>query len=106
MTEQLNRDEQKDLMKAAWREAHKEWLDEQMAKFGRWSAHTVFSAAMLAEQLDSLVEQYGELRVPTDDGREITFSELRAELQQQRNEADSFGKLHEIAAACAARNGG
>ncbi|HWU70783.1 MAG TPA: hypothetical protein VN017_05460 [Pseudoxanthomonas sp.] len=44
----LDRDEQKALMKAAWREAHKEWLDEQMAKFGRWSAHTVFSAAMLA----------------------------------------------------------
>lgn len=60
----------------------------------------------IAEQLDSLAEEYGDLLVPTDDGREITFAELRTELQQQRNEADSFGKLHEIAAACAARNGG
>lgn len=48
MTANLSPDEQKTLMKAAWREAHKEWLDEQMAKFGRWSAHTIFGLTLAA----------------------------------------------------------
>lgn len=59
-----------------------------------------------AEMLDHLVHNYGDATYTTDDGREVTFKQMADELQQQRNEADSFGKLHEIAAACAARNGG
>lgn len=48
MTANLTPDEQKELMKAAWREAHKEWLDEQMAKFGRWSMQAILGSALIA----------------------------------------------------------
>jgi hypothetical protein len=59
----------------------------------------------LSRQLDALTREYGDLRAPTDDGRNITFAELRAELEAQSEEAERFGQLFDIAAACAARNG-
>lgn len=58
-----------------------------------------------AEQLDHLVTNYGDMPYVTEDGRETTIAKMADELQRQRNEGDKFGTLHEIAAACAARNG-
>jgi hypothetical protein len=55
--------------------------------------------------LDHLVHNYGDERYVTEDGREVSYRELANEMQKQRNEADSFAKLHDVAAACAARNG-
>lgn len=55
--------------------------------------------------LDHLVHNYASTRVLTDDGREVSLRELADEMQKQRNEADMIGSLHEVAAACAARNG-
>jgi hypothetical protein len=58
-----------------------------------------------ASMLDHLVHNYGDERYVTEDGREVSYRELANEMQKQRNEADSFAKLHDVAAACAARNG-
>jgi len=58
-----------------------------------------------AEQLDHLVLNHGDLPYVTEDGREITIRDLANELQKQRNEAESFGVMHELATACFARNG-
>lgn len=57
------------------------------------------------EMLDHLVHNFGDETYVTEDGREVTYREMANEMQKQRNEADSFAKLHEVAAACAARNG-
>lgn len=57
------------------------------------------------DQLDHLVHNYGDAPYLTDDGREVTIRQMADELQQQRNEAKKFAALHEIAAACAVRNG-
>lgn len=57
------------------------------------------------EQLDHLVTNYGDMPYITEDGRETTFAKMADEMQRQRNEGDQFSTLHEIAAACAARNG-
>jgi hypothetical protein len=57
------------------------------------------------EMLDHLVHNYGDERYVTEDGREVSYRDMANEMQKQRNEADSFAKLHEVAAACAARNG-
>lgn len=35
-------------MKEAFREAAKEFMEAQMAKFGRWSLHTIGAAAVVA----------------------------------------------------------
>lgn len=53
----------------------------------------------LSQQLDALAREYGDLRVPTDDGRSITFAELRAELEAQSEQAERFGQLFDVAAA-------
>lgn len=58
-----------------------------------------------AEQLDHLVMNYGDMPYVTEDGRETTIAKMADELQRQRNDGDKFSTLHEIAAACAARNG-
>lgn len=58
-----------------------------------------------AAALEHLVRNYGDEAYVTEDGRELTYREMANEMQAQRNEADSFAKLHEVAAACAARNG-
>ena len=55
--------------------------------------------------LDHLVHNYGDETYVTDDGRELTYRQLANEMQAQRNEADAFAKLHDVAAACALRNG-
>jgi len=55
--------------------------------------------------LSHLVHNYGDAPYLTEDGREVSFRQMANELQQQRSEADSFAKLHDIAAACAVRNG-
>ena len=57
-----------------------------------------------AEQLDHLVLNHGDLPYITEDGREITIRKMAEEMQQERNEAQRFSYLHEVAAACAARN--
>lgn len=56
--------------------------------------------------LQNLVHNNPDAQYTTEDGRQVTFQQMSDELQSQRNDADQFGKLHEIAAACAARNGG
>ncbi|EIM04114.1 hypothetical protein LRK24_10210 [Rhodanobacter denitrificans] len=55
--------------------------------------------------LAHLVHNYGDAPYITEDGRQVSFRQMANELQLQRSEADSFAKLHDIAAACAARNG-
>lgn len=58
-----------------------------------------------AAALDHLVHNYGDEAYVTEDGRELTYRQMADEMQKQRNEADAFAKLHDVAAACAARNG-
>lgn len=41
------RDEQKAILKEAFREAAKEWLTEQFAAFGRWSFYGLLSAGIV-----------------------------------------------------------
>jgi len=41
-------DEDRALMKEAFREAAKEWLDDLMASFGRWSFMTLLGAFAVA----------------------------------------------------------
>lgn len=65
--------------------------------------------------LDHLVHNYGDapfggdysLGIPEHDnfGRPITFKQAAALMQYRRNDAERFGAPHEVAAACAARNG-
>lgn len=55
--------------------------------------------------LDHLVHNYGDEKYIDEHGQEKTFREMANEMQKQRNEADAFAKLHDVAAACAARNG-
>lgn len=55
--------------------------------------------------LDHLVHNYGDETYVTEDGRELTYRQMANEMQARRNEADAFSKLHEVAAACALRNG-
>lgn len=55
--------------------------------------------------LDHLVHNYGDEKYATEDGREVTYKQMADEMQAQRNDADAFSKLHDVAAACAARNG-
>jgi hypothetical protein len=58
-----------------------------------------------ADALDHLVHNYPDETYLTDDGREVSYRQMAEEMQKQRNEADTFAKLHDVAAACAARNG-
>jgi hypothetical protein len=58
-----------------------------------------------ADALDHLVHNYPDETYLTDDGREVSYRQMADEMQKQRNEADTFAKLHDVAAACAARNG-
>jgi hypothetical protein len=58
-----------------------------------------------ASALDHLVHNFGDETYVTEDGREVSFRDMANEMQKQRNEADTFAKLHDVAAACAARNG-
>ncbi|HEX6992237.1 MAG TPA: hypothetical protein VF151_10130 [Gemmatimonadales bacterium] len=44
----MSHDDQKELMKEAFREAAKEFMQDQMAKFGRWSLHTIAAAGVVA----------------------------------------------------------
>lgn len=39
-------EEQRDLIKSAAKDAIKEWLDDQFAKFGKWSMAALASAAL------------------------------------------------------------
>lgn len=55
--------------------------------------------------LRNLVHNNPDTQYTTEDGRQVSFSQMAQELQRQRGEADQFSKLHEVAAACAARNG-
>lgn len=57
------------------------------------------------ELLDHLVHNYGDERYTTEDGRDVSYRELAEEMQTQRNEIELFSQLHEVAGACAARNG-
>lgn len=45
--EQLD-DEQKEIMKEAFREIGHEWLQEQFAAFGRWSMYGILSSVIVA----------------------------------------------------------
>ena len=55
--------------------------------------------------LDNLVHNSPDEKFITDDGRELTYREVADEMQAKRNEADKFAALHEVAVACAIRNG-
>jgi len=44
----LRHDDEKELIKAAFKEAAKEWLDNKFAEFGKWSAMTIAAAALVA----------------------------------------------------------
>ncbi len=41
-------EEDVEVLKEAYREAMKEWLDEQFVKFGRWSFFAILSAGLAA----------------------------------------------------------
>lgn len=58
-----------------------------------------------ADALEHLVHNYPDETYLTEDGREVSYRQMADEMQKQRNEADTFAKLHDVAAACAARNG-
>ena len=49
--------------KAAMKEAIKEWMDEQLAEFGRWSVHAIFVAALGA--LGYYLVSHGSFSAPT-----------------------------------------
>lgn len=40
--------DQQDGVKAALKEALKEWMDEKYSEFGKWSVHTILAAALAA----------------------------------------------------------
>jgi hypothetical protein len=42
------REEDKQLMKEAFKEAYHEWLDDQFARFGRWSFYSLAAMALVA----------------------------------------------------------
>jgi hypothetical protein len=55
--------------------------------------------------LDTMVHNNPDEKYIMDDGREVTYREVADEMQAKRNEADKFAALHDVAAACAIRNG-
>lgn len=57
------------------------------------------------ELLQNLVQQHGETLIPQEDGSVKTLRQLAEELQAQRFDADTEGRLHDVAAACAIRLG-
>lgn len=44
----LDRNDDKEILKAAMKEALREWLDEKYAVFGKWSLHGLAAAALAA----------------------------------------------------------
>lgn len=44
----LDKEEQKELIKAAFREAAMEWLDQQFSTFGKWTLAGIASALCVA----------------------------------------------------------
>lgn len=44
----MDKDEQKKLMKQAWKEATSEWLDALAAKFGKWSFRVIAGMLLVA----------------------------------------------------------
>jgi hypothetical protein len=44
----LRHDDEKELIKAAFKEAAREWLDNKFAEFGKWSAMAIAAAALVA----------------------------------------------------------
>lgn len=85
---------------------HMELPAEQIAPYKDRSATTadVPLDDYHTAQLDHLVLNYGDMPYVTQDGREITIRKMAEEMQRERIEGDRFGYLHEVAAACAARN--
>jgi len=43
---QITPEEQKEIIKQAFREAIQEWLDKQFAAFGRWTFYGILSVAL------------------------------------------------------------
>jgi hypothetical protein len=43
----LDKDEQKEMLKAAFREVAEEWLDRQFATFGKWTAAGIASLLLV-----------------------------------------------------------
>jgi len=58
-----------------------------------------------AEQLDHLVAHYGDLPYVDEQGNTTTIKEAAQAMKTERDQIEQDSRLHDIAAACAARNG-